>query len=70
LSQTFRNSALPLIVALFALVLVRSVSGFFSPLPLQVDEAQYLGWSRDPAFGYYSKPPMIAWALGMNRAAC
>ena len=70
MSQTFRNSALPLIVALFALVLVRSVSGFFSPLPLQVDEAQYLGWSRDPAFGYYSKPPMIAWVLGLNRAAC
>ena len=70
MSQTFRNSALPLFVALLALVLYRSVSGFFSPLPLQVDEAQYLGWSREPDFGYYSKPPMIAWALGMNRAAC
>ena len=70
MSQTLRNSALTLFVALFALVLYRSVSGFFSPLPLQVDEAQYLGWSREPDFGYYSKPPMIAWALGLNRAAC
>jgi len=70
LSQTSRNPALFLFVALLALVLYRSVSGFFSPLPLQVDEAQYLGWSREPDLGYYSKPPMIAWALGLNRAAC
>lgn len=27
---------------------------------LQVDEAQYWGWSRDLQWGYYSKPPVIA----------
>lgn len=27
---------------------------------LHVDEAQYWDWSREPAWGYYSKPPVIA----------
>ena len=31
---------------------------------LNPDEAQYWFWSRDFAFGYYSKPPMIAWVIG------
>ena len=28
------------------------------------DEAQYWAWSEEPAFGYYSKPPLIAWIIG------
>lgn len=32
-------------------------------LELDLEEAYYLYWSRDPAFGYFSKPPMIAWLL-------
>ena len=70
MSQSLKNPAPLLIFGLFALIVYRSVSGFFSPLPLQVDEAQYLGWARDLAFGYYSKPPMIAWMLAANQAAC
>lgn len=35
---------------------------------LFVDEAQYWLWSRDPAFGYYSKPPMIAWLVRASTA--
>jgi len=53
-----------------ALVLARILSGFFWPLPLQLDEAQYLGWSRDLALGYYSKPPMISWILAGNSHVC
>ena len=70
MTNAHRTSLALIVVALLALIVYRSVSGFFSPLPLQVDEAQYLGWSRDLAFGYYSKPPVIAWVLGLNRAAC
>lgn len=66
-----RNRGLTVIVAIaVVLVVYRSLSGFFSPLPLQVDEAQYLGWSHDLALGYFSKPPLIAWMLGANRFAC
>ncbi len=52
------------------LVLIRSLSGFVAPVPLQVDEAQYLGWAAAPAFGYFSKPPFIAWVLGVNSGVC
>jgi 4-amino-4-deoxy-L-arabinose transferase-like glycosyltransferase len=30
------------------------------------DEAQYWYWSLEPAFGYFSKPPMIAWVIGLS----
>jgi 4-amino-4-deoxy-L-arabinose transferase-like glycosyltransferase len=46
-----------------ALSLARLVALFRSPLELYPDEAQYWLWSRTLAFGYWSKPPMIAWAI-------
>jgi 4-amino-4-deoxy-L-arabinose transferase-like glycosyltransferase len=46
-----------------ALTLGRLVALFRTPLELYPDEAQYWLWSRTLAFGYYSKPPMIAWAI-------
>ena len=46
-----------------ALTLARLVALFRTPLELYPDEAQYWLWSRTLAFGYYSKPPMIAWAI-------
>lgn len=46
-----------------ALTLARLVALFRTPLNLYPDEAQYWLWSRTLDFGYYSKPPMIAWAI-------
>jgi 4-amino-4-deoxy-L-arabinose transferase-like glycosyltransferase len=43
--------------------LVRIVVLFASQLQLYPDEAQYWVWSRHLAFGYFSKPPMIAWLI-------
>ncbi len=34
-----------------------------SPLNLYADEAQYWRWGETLAWGYYSKPPMIAWVI-------
>src|ERR1700736_6017691 len=34
-----------------------------SPLDLLPDEAQYWSWSHHLAFGYFSKPPVIAWLI-------
>src|SRR3954452_9348263 len=45
------------------LTLARLIALFRTPLELYPDEAQYWLWSRTLAFGYYSKPPMIAWAI-------
>jgi len=30
---------------------------------LYIDEAYYWTWAQNPQFGYYSKPPMIAWLI-------
>jgi 4-amino-4-deoxy-L-arabinose transferase-like glycosyltransferase len=37
---------------------------------LYVDEAQYWNWAQEPAFGYYSKPPMIAWLIMLTTNFC
>ncbi len=39
-----------------------------SDMTLQPDEAQYWIWSQDPAFGYFSKPPVLAWTIGVTTA--
>jgi 4-amino-4-deoxy-L-arabinose transferase-like glycosyltransferase len=41
---------------------------FVTPLDLYPDEAQYWVWSRDLAWGYYSKPPMVAWLIAGSTA--
>ncbi|MFZ1343503.1 ArnT family glycosyltransferase [Thiothrix eikelboomii] len=39
-------------------------------LPLYVDEAQYWFWAQNLAWGYYSKPPMIAAVIAATTAVC
>ena len=56
-------------VALAALTTARVAVLFLSPLELYPDEAQYWLWSRHLAFGYFSKPPMIAWLIRAATAA-
>src|SRR5688572_21438287 len=61
-------------VALWAglglLLAVRLVALKFNATDLFFDEAQYWSWSLEPAFGYYSKPPLIAWVIGAATALC
>lgn len=45
------------------LTVLRMAAIFASPLELNPEEAQYWLWSRTLDFGYFSKPPMIAWAI-------
>ena len=33
---------------------------------LMFDEAQYWFWAKHPAWGYYSKPPVIAWLMAAS----
>lgn len=48
------------------LTLLRLAALFSTPLELYPDEAQYWLWSRELAFGYFSKPPMIAWLIWLT----
>lgn len=48
------------------LFLLRLTLLFTSYTDLYPDEAQYWLWSRTLDFGYYSKPPMIAWLIHIS----
>lgn len=39
-----------------------------SPLELYADESQYWRWGQSLEWGYYSKPPMIAWVIHLSTA--
>ena len=52
--------------ALICLALARITALLMTPLSLGVDEAQYWVWSQNLDFGYYSKPPLIAWLIGLS----
>ena len=54
---------LRLVGCLAALLAVRLVAVYAARTDLVLDEAQYWTWSRELAFGYFSKPPMIAWVI-------
>ncbi len=51
------------LVFVAALTALRIVGLFAAPVQLYPEEAQYWVWSRHLAFGYFSKPPMIAWLI-------
>ena len=58
------------ITALAALLLFRLIALYFNRTELFFDEAQYWSWGQEPAFGYYSKPPLIAWIIGATTSLC
>ena len=53
-----------------ALTAVRLAASYLSVVDLYVDEAQYWAWSRIPAFGYFSKPPLLAWVIALTTGVC
>jgi 4-amino-4-deoxy-L-arabinose transferase-like glycosyltransferase len=66
-----RGLASPLGLAaaiVLCLTAVRLVVLFSAPLELYPDEAQYWAWSRQLAFGYVSKPPLVAWLIRLTTA--
>ncbi len=56
------------LIAVGAVTVLRLSLLFLNPLQLYPDEAQYWVWSRHLAFGYFSKPPMIAWLIRLTTA--
>ena len=55
---------------LLVLTAVRLIALTFSTVDLFFDEAQYWAWSREPAFGYFSKPPLLAWTIALAERVC
>ncbi len=52
-----------LLGVLAGLLCLRVFALYVNGTDLFFDEAQYWLWSRDLAFGYFSKPPLIAWII-------
>jgi 4-amino-4-deoxy-L-arabinose transferase-like glycosyltransferase len=55
---------------LLALTAARLVGLVLSHADLFVDEAQYWSWLRELAFGYFSKPPLLAWLIAGAEKVC
>ena len=53
-------------IAAAAIMGLRIVTLFVTPLGLGPDETQYWFWSQTPDVGYFSKPPLIAWAIALT----
>lgn len=64
-SRTLDPWATILDIALLLLI-IRVLILLISPFNLGPDEAQYWSWSLEPAFGYFTKPPIIAWLIGAS----
>ena len=65
-----RHGLVLLVIILAGLTGLRIAALFVSPSELGFDEAQYWDWSRHFAFGYFTKPPLIAWIIGIERGLC
>ena len=48
---------------ILAISAIRIIGLPFSGVGMHGDEAQYWSWAQDLDFGYFSKPPLIAWII-------
>src|SRR5438132_7559622 len=55
---------------LAGLTVIRLIGLKLSIVDLFFDEAQYWAWSRELAFGYFSKPPLLAWIIAAAERIC
>lgn len=58
------------LLAVGAVTLWRITVLFSGSVPVSFDEAQYWAWAQSLQFGYYSKPPLVAWAIAATTSAC
>jgi 4-amino-4-deoxy-L-arabinose transferase-like glycosyltransferase len=54
------------VIGIGALTAARVIALWFSDAQLYPDEAQYWGWAQSLSFGYFSKPPLIAWVIALT----
>ncbi len=62
-NKFFTYSPLTIWLIILCITLIRIIYLWINQRPLGIDEAQYWSWSLDPAWGYHSKGPLIAWAI-------
>lgn len=65
-AKALRSDAFLLASFLALLTFSRIIWLYVSGHDLYGDEAQYWLWSKSIAFGYYSKPPVVAWVIHLS----
>lgn len=65
-SPLFSRHLLILLGAIVLLFGYREWVVLNTPITLFYDEAYYLGWAQTPDWGYYSKPPVVAWVIALT----
>jgi 4-amino-4-deoxy-L-arabinose transferase-like glycosyltransferase len=63
-----RNWVLAALAIGLGLLVFRLAALWVSPVDLYADETQYWIWSRALDWGYFSKPPLIAWIIAATTA--
>ena len=65
--ESFALLNTPIVFFILTIITIfRIYSLHVSPIELSVDEAQYWHWSRNIDFGYFTKPPLIAWMISFS----
>ncbi len=59
-----------LLIFLLVIFLLRIFLWIYADLDLGFDEAQYWTWSKNLEWGYYSKPPFLAWLINSFTSMC
>lgn len=59
-----------LLAILVGLLVFRLLAVVYAKTDIFFDEAQYWLWSRELDFGYFSKPPLIAWLIRLATEIC
>ena len=67
-STAFDRATLAFLAVLTALTWLRIELLRLNPIGLYYDEAQYWMWSRSLEWGYFTKPPLIAWVIAGTTA--
>lgn len=66
LAKRTQNYGKTLVALILGALIFRWFIVFNSPLGLHGDEAQYWSWSQNLDWGYFSKPPLIAWIIAIS----
>ncbi len=62
------RDAAPLLLLVTATVVLYAVISRLAGFELHYDEAQYWEWSKQLDWSYYSKGPLVAWAIALSTA--
>ena len=58
------------LICLGLVLMIRLISLYYNTTALFFDEAQYWLWGKEPAFGYFSKPPVLGWTIALFTGVC